>query len=286
MQTLTYGAQSMSAPLREVLVHRPGAVFGQAYDDPRHGYLRPVDLDAAQREHDVLCQILTDLGANVHELGAESGSPDLTYTFDPVLVTDAGTIVLHSGKPTRQGEEQVMEQWLNDHGVPTAGRLTDGATADGGDTFWLDHDTLCIGRSLRTNRKAVAQIEALVEVETEVFDVVYDNGAAECLHLMSVISPVADDIAVVYLPLLPCGLYELLQERGIRMVEVPEDEYLTLGANVLAAAPGVCVVADGNPRTRQGLLDAGCEVHVFPAGDVGVNGSGGPTCLTRPILRG
>ncbi len=174
MQTLTYGAQSMSAPLREVLVHRPGEVFGRAYDDSRHGYLRAVDLDAAQREHDALCQILTDLGANVHELGAESGSPDLTYTFDPVLVTDAGAIILHSGKPTRQGEELVIEGWLQRHTAspPPAGSI-DGATADGGDTFWLDHDTLCIGRSLRTNRTGVAQLQALVEAETEVFDVVY-----------------------------------------------------------------------------------------------------------------
>ncbi|HEX2589318.1 MAG TPA: arginine deiminase family protein [Gaiellales bacterium] len=287
MSTRTFGAQSMTAPLRDVLVKRPAAAFGAAFDDPAVGFLHPVDLAAAQREHDTFTALLSDLGASVHELGDEH-DPDLTYTFDPALVTDRGVVPLRPGKPNRVGEELVIEGWCNAHGIPTAGRIESPGTAEGGDTFWLDDRTLCVGRTLRTNRAGVAQLVDILqpEVEVEVFDVPYWKGPAELIHLMSVISPIADDLAVVFMPLLPCGLLELLQLRGVRMVEVPEEEFLSLGCNVLAVAPGVAVMADGNPVTRARLEAAGAEVHVFQAGEVGVNGSGGPTCLTRPILRG
>jgi N-dimethylarginine dimethylaminohydrolase len=287
MSTRTFGAQSMTAPLRDVLVKRPAAAFGAAFDDPAVGFLHPVDLAAAQREHDTFTALLSDLGATVHELGDEH-DPDLTYTFDPALITDRGVVPLRPGKPNRVGEELVIEGWCNAHGIPTAGRIESPGTAEGGDTFWLDDRTLCVGRTLRTNRAGVAQLVDILqpEVEVEVFDVPYWKGPAELIHLMSVISPIADDLAVVFMPLLPCGLLELLQLRGVRMVEVPEEEFLSLGCNVLAVAPGVAVMADGNPVTRARLEAAGAEVHVFQAGEVGVNGSGGPTCLTRPILRG
>jgi len=287
MSTRTFGAQSMTARLREVLVKRPAAAFGGAFDDAAVGFLHPVDLAAAQREHDALTALLADLGVTVHELGDEH-DPDLTYTFDPALVTDRGVVLLRPGKPNRVGEELVIEAWCNAHGIPTAGRIEAPGTAEGGDTFWLDESTLCVGRTLRTNRAGVAQLVDILqpEVEVEVFDAPFWKGPAELIHLMSVISPIADDLAVVFMPLLPCGLLELLQQRGVRLVEVPEEEFLSLGCNVLAVAPGVAVMADGNPVTRSRLEAAGADVHVFPAGEVGVNGSGGPTCLTRPILRG
>jgi len=287
MSTRTFGAQSMTAPLREVLVKRPADAFGAAFDDPAHGYLHPVDLAAAQREHDALSALLAELGATVHEL-AQEHDPDLTYTFDPVLITDRGVLPLRPGKPNRVGEERVIERWCNARGIPTLGRIEPPGTAEGGDTFWLDGRTLCVGRTLRTNRSGAAQLQTLLqpEVEVETFDVPYWKGAGELIHLMSVISPIADDLAVVFLPLFPCGLLELLQDRKVRLVEVPEEEFLTLGCNVLAVAPGVAVMAEGNPVTRERLEAAGADVHVFAAGEVGVNGSGGPTCLTRPILRG
>ena len=122
--------------------------------------------------------------------------------------------------------------------------------------------------------------------EARVFDLPYWHGPGELLHLLSVISPVADDLAVVYEPLLPVGLWELLGDLGIRLIAVPEEEFATLGCNILAIRPGVVVVAEGNPRTRRALEAAGCEVHAFEAAEIGLNGGGGPTCLTRPILRG
>jgi N-dimethylarginine dimethylaminohydrolase len=281
-----FGAQSMSAPLRDVLVKRPGPAFGKAFDDPAHGFLHPVDLEVARREHDAFVETLAALGPRVHVLDVELETPDLVYTFDPLLVTDRGAIPLRPGKPNRAPEPATIEAWTRAAGIPTVGRIEAPGTIEGGDTFWLRPDLFCIGRTLRTNSDGARQLAALVGGDVRIFDVPYWRGPAELIHLMSVISPVADDLAVTYLPLLPVGLWELLGELGIRLIEVPDGEFPTLGCNVLAVRPGVVILAEGNPRTSAALVAAGCEVHTYPATEIGMNGSGGPTCMTRPILRG
>jgi dimethylargininase len=281
-----YGAQSMTAPLRDVLVKRPGRAFGAAFDDPAHGFRHPVDLAAARREHEAFADLLARLGVTVHTLDVETSSPDLVYTFDPLLVTERGAIPLRSGKESRRGEEVALEQWTLGAGIPTIGRIEAPGTVDGGDTFWLRPDLLCIGRTLRTSTAGARQLAALIGGDVRAFDLPYWEGPANLVHLLSVISPVADDLAVVFMPLLPAGLWELLGELGIGLIDVPENEFGTLGCNILAVRPGVVVVADGNPITRAALEVRGCEVHAFAAKEIGLNGSGGPTCLTRPILRG
>jgi N-dimethylarginine dimethylaminohydrolase len=280
-----FGAQSMTAPLRDVLVKRPGPAFGAAFDDPAHGFLHAVDIEVAKREHAVFVETIAALGPRVHVLETEIDSPDLVYTFDPLLVTDSGAIALRPGKPNRAPEPAAIEAWTTAAGIPTVGRIEAPGTVEGGDTFWLRPDLLCIGRTLRTNAEGARQLAALVGGEVRIFDVPYWHGPAELIHLLSVISPVAEDLAVVYLPLLPVGLWSLLVELGIRLIEVPDEEFPTLGCNVLAVRPGVVIVAEGNPRTAAGLSAAGCEVHAYPASEIGINGSGGPTCMTRPILR-
>jgi N-dimethylarginine dimethylaminohydrolase len=275
----------MTAPLREVLVKRPGPAFGAAFDDPAHGFLHACNLEIARAEHDRFVEVLASLGPTVHQLDDETDSPDLVYTFDPLLVTDRGAIPLRPGKLNRMGEPAVLEAWMRATGIPTAGRIEAPGTIEGGDTFWLRPDLFCIGRTLRTNDAGARQLAAIVGGDVRIFDLPYWRGPAELIHLLSVISPVADDLAVVYLRLLPVGLWDLLRELGIRLIEVPDDEFPTLGCNVLAVRPGVVIVADGNPRTRSALEAAGCEVHGYPATEIGINGSGGPTCLARPILR-
>ena len=280
-----FGAQSMSAPLRDVLVKRPGPAFGTAFEDPAHGFLHPVDLELARREHDAFVEVLASLGPTVHVLETETDSPDLVYTFDPLLVTDRGAIPLRPGKPNRAAEPAAIEAWTTAAGIPTLGRIEAPGTVEGGDTFWLRPDLFCIGRTLRTNDGGARGLAALVGGDVRIFDVPYWRGPAELIHLMSVISPIADDLAVVFLPLLPVGLWQLLRELGIRLVEVPAEEFPTLGCNVLAVRPGVVIMAEGNPRTAAALAAAGCDVHTYPATEIGINGSGGPTCMTRPILR-
>jgi N-dimethylarginine dimethylaminohydrolase len=280
-----WGARSMTAPLREVLVHRPDTAFGAAFDNPAHGFYHPVGLLPAQREHDAYVDLLLRLGVHVHALEAETDNPDLVYTFDPLLVTDAGSIALRPGKPNRAGEPALVEAWTLSHGIPIQGRIEPPGTVEGGDAFWLRPDLFCIGRSLRTNDAGAHQLAARIDADIRIFDLPYWRGPDELVHLLSVISPVTDNLAVVYPPLLPAGLWDLLAELEIATIAVPDDEYETLGCNVLAVRPGVLIVAEGNPQTRRALESAGCEVHTYPATEIGLNGSGGPTCMSLPLLR-
>ena len=280
-----FGAQSMTAPLLDVLIKRPGRGFGAAFDDPGHGFLHPVDLPLAQQEHDAFAETLAALGPRVHVLDAETDNPDLVYTFDSLLVSDRGAIPLRPGKPNRAAEPAALEAWTRDAGIPTLERIEPPGTIEGGDTFWLRPDLLCIGRTLRTNDNGARQLASIIGGDARIFDLPYWRGPAELVHLLSVISPVADDLAVVYLPLLPIGLLELLRDLGTRLIDVPDDEFPTLGCNVLVVRPGVVIIAEGNPMTAAALAQAGCEVHTYPATEIGINGSGGPTCMTRPIFR-
>ncbi len=281
-----YGVSSMTDHLAEVLVQSPHPAFGAAFTDPSHGFLHPVDLPRARSEHENFAALLASLGVTVHQLGGDDHpSPDLIYAYDPALMTREGAILLRSGKASRQGEEGVMEKWLRDHGIPVIGGIEPPGTGDGGDVFWLRPDLVCVGRSLRTNQPGVDQLVSLLDEEVLVFDVPYDRGPEECLHLLSVISPVADDLAVVELSRLPAGLFGLLTDLDVTMVEVPANEVATLGCNVLAVAPRVAVTVAGNPETERRLADAGVDVHSFVGDEICLNGSGGPTCLTRPLHR-
>ena len=282
----TYGGQSSVAPLREALLKAPGEAFGRAFDNPAYGFLHDCDLVVAKREHAAFADLLTSLGTTVHLLDVEIDSPDLLYAYDPLIVTDKGAIPLRPGKPNRVPEAAAIESWTSAHGIPTAGRIEAPGTIEGGDTFWLRPDLFCIGRTLRTNQAGADQLAALVGGDVRIFDVPYWKGPAELVHLMSVISPIADDLAVVFTPLLPVGLWQLLNDLGYRLIDVPEEEYPTLGVNVLAVRPGVVIAAEGNPVTAAAMAAHGVEVHTYAAFEIGMNGSGGPTCMTRPILRG
>jgi N-dimethylarginine dimethylaminohydrolase len=286
----TWGARDMTSPLLEVLVHRPDAAFGTAFEDPAHAFRHPVDLVTAQAEHDAYTDLLGALGVRVRRLVTQTSDPDLVYTFDPVLMTDAGAILLRPGKANRKSEVRIIRNWLTNNETPIAGRIGPKGTIEGGDVCRLRPDLLCIGRSLRTNAAGAAQLadilgEIEADLEVRTFDLPYWRGPEELVHLLSVISPIARDLAVVYPPLLPIGLWDLLGELEIGVIAVPDDEYETLGCNVLVVRPGVVVVAEGNPTTRRALEAAGVEVHAYPATEIGLNGSGGPTCMALPIQR-
>jgi N-dimethylarginine dimethylaminohydrolase len=287
----SWGARDMTSPLREVLVHRPDAAFGDAFANPEHAFRHPVDLAVAQAEHDAYADLLAALGVRVRRLVVQTDNPDLVYTFDPAFMTDAGAVLLRPGKTNRKSEVRILRNWLTNNGTPIAGRIGPRATLEGGDVCRIGRNLVAIGRSLRTNAAGAAQLTAILadlepRTEVRVFDLPYWRGPEELVHLLSVISPVAPDLAVIYPPLLPIGLWDLLAERRIRTIAVPDEEYETLGCNVLAVRPGAVIVAEGNPVTRRGLEAAGCEVYAYPATEIGLNGSGGPTCMAFPILRG
>lgn len=283
-----YGGQTMVAPLRRVLVRRPDEAFGAA-DPQQWNYHGQPDLQLAQEEHDAFCNTLLQADVEVvyHDVPLPDHA-DAIFVHDPLLTTDAGMIVLQMGKPLRQGEEAALDQTLQAIGVPVYGRLHGKATAEGGDLLWIDSQTLAVGRGFRTNEAGVVQLAALLNplgVAVLPFHLPYFDGPASCLHLMSLVSLVADDLAVVYRPLLPVPFYELLVERGFQLVDVPDEEFETLGPNVLALAPRKCLMLEHNPITRQRLEAAGCEVLTYRGDEISLKAEGGATCLTRPLLR-
>jgi N-dimethylarginine dimethylaminohydrolase len=195
-------------------------------------------------------------------------------------------VMLRPGKEGRRGEIEVMAADFVEAGVPIAGRLDAPAMAEGGDTLWLDERTLLVGRGYRTNDEGVRQLaEAMPGVEVVAFDLPHLRGAGEVLHLMSLLSPIDVDLAVAYPPLMPVRLMELLAERDTELVEVPGEEFETMGPNVLALAPRVGLALEGNDETRRRMEKAGVEVRVFSGDEISRKGDGGPTCLTRPLLR-
>ena len=278
----------MVEPLKKVLVRRPDEAFGSA-DPALWHYVSQPDLERAQAEHDGLVTTLREAGCEVLYHQAELPEhADAIFTHDPVIVTDQGSVILRMGKEQRRGEEAAIGATLEELGVPTLAALEGEATAEGGDLLWLDHDTLAVGRGYRTNAEGLRQLTAALRplgVETVEVQLPHGDGPVSCLHLMSVISMLDHDLAVVHLPLLPVPFVELLSDRGIELVEVPDQEYPTMGPNVLALAPRRCLMIEGNPVTGERLEAAGCEVLTYRGEELSLKAEGGATCLTRPILR-
>ena len=280
-----FGCQSMTGRLLRVLVRAPRAedrVLWRTF-----AWRAEPDPARMAEEHEAFRALLAEAGAEV--VMAETphgGDPDSIYVYDPVLVSDRGAILLRPGKEGRRGEVDTIAADLVEAGVPGAARLEAPALAEGGDTVWLDERTLLVGIGYRTNVAGVHALrEALPEVEVIAFDLPHLNGAGEVLHLMSLLSPLDSDLAVAYLPLLPVRLVQLLAARGIELVEVPEEEFPTMGPNVLALAPRVALALEGNDETRRRMEKAGVDVRTYQGDEISRKGDGGPTCLTRPILR-
>ena len=272
----------MVRPLRRALLVRPTSTG----DFAAAGWREP-DRDALLREHEDFAGLLESLGVIVMVADAPDGLVDACFAYDSAYVAGTGYVKLQMVKPARHDEPDFLAGWLDANGVPCLGSLTGAAHADGGDLLLLDRWTLVVGRGYRTNAAAHAQLAELLapmDITVERADLPHHRGPEHVMHLMSVVSPVDDDLAVVFEPLAPVPLLELLDDRGIRRVACEPDEWETQGCNVLAVRPGAVVVADGNPVTRRRLEAAGVEVHAYTATELN-KGDGGPTCLTRPLLR-
>jgi N-dimethylarginine dimethylaminohydrolase len=273
----------MVKPLRRVLVRRPGPTDRWR----EYGWRSEPDSTGLAAEHEAFCGLLEAAGAEVVVAeAAPDGNPDAVYVYDPALVADSGAIVLRPGKAGRLDEPALMAADLAAAGIPTAATLEAPAAAEGGDTIWLDERTLLVGQGYRTNAAGIAALAAsLPDVEVIAFDLPHLRGPGEVLHLMSLLSPLDRDLAVAYLPLMPVRLVELLGERGVRLVEVPDEEFGTMGPNVLALGPRSALALEGNAETRRRMERAGVDVTVYRGDELSRKGDGGPTCLTRPLLR-
>jgi N-dimethylarginine dimethylaminohydrolase len=278
----------MVDPLRIVMMKRPDMAFAVDDAEKWHYTGRP-DLEIARREHDALADLLRRSGAEVvyHNQGLPDHA-DAIFVFDPALITDHGAVILSMGKLLRRGEEAAMMKYLEELGVPILYTLHGDARAEGGDLLWVDHDTLAVGLGFRTNAEGLSQLrEALEPIGVTVLPVElpYYSGPEACLHLLSLISIVDYRLAVVYPPLLAVPFWQELQRRSFALIEVPESEFATMGPNVLALSPGQCLMLEGNPITQRRLEEHGCTVVTYRGNEISRKAEGGPTCLTRPILR-
>jgi N-dimethylarginine dimethylaminohydrolase len=273
----------MTAQLRRVFLRRPGGVDRWQ----EYGWRAAPDPVRIVEEHEALCELLASAGAEVVIGEPLDSSLDAVYVHDPAAVTEAGAVLLRPGKETRRAEVSAIEEDLRAAGITILARLEPPATAEGGDMLWLDDETLVVGRGYRTNDAGVDALRAAFPHAALIaVDLPHYHGRSEVMHLLSLISPLDDDLAVVYLPLMPVRLVELLEERAIELVEVPGEEFESMACNVLALAPRRALALDGNTETRRRLEAAGVDLVVYAGDELSRKGDGGPTCLTRPLARG
>ncbi|BCG76770.1 dimethylarginine dimethylaminohydrolase family protein [Mesorhizobium sp. 113-3-3] len=286
-----FGSQSMAAPLRRVLMRSAANAMRDA-DRAAWHYGPGFDPAKAASQHAVLAELVAASGSEIEWIEDKAdGLSDSVFTHDPSLMTDRGALILSMGKPLRAGEPSLHEETYTRLGIPILGRVEAPGQVEGGDCVWLDARTLVIGRGVRSNQEGIQQVSNLLTplgVSVYGFDLPLWQGEEACLHLMSVISPLADDLALVYSPLLPAPFYQMLKARGIRLVEGDAEEFAAsngLSLNVLPTSPLKVIAVAGFPKTKAAMEAAGCTVEIFEADALCIACEGGPTCLTRPILR-
>ncbi|MGF9563102.1 arginine deiminase family protein [Neorhizobium sp. JUb45] len=286
-----YGSQAMSERLLRVMMRRPGKSL-LAADAANWHYGPTFDANKAIEQHKVFAGLVEKSGAEVLWIEDDGdGLADSMFTHDPSLMTDKGAVILRMGKPLRAAEPELHEKTYRDAGIPILGRIQAPGTVEGGDCIWVDHKTLAIGRGVRSNQAGIEQMQTiLAEIGVTVlgFDLPLWQGEEACLHLMSVMSPLAPKLALVHAPLMPAAFYMLLREREYTLIHAPEADFAAsngLNLNVLPVTPNHVIMVSGFPDTKAAMEAHGCKVETFEADALCIACEGGPTCLTRPILR-
>lgn len=290
---MDFGCQSMTGMTEVIVIKHPKTAFisqenlNQKYKE--YNYIDCPDYEKVLKEFEVFENIIKSHVKNVHYLPYDERTGlDSIYTHDTVKITEKGAIYFSMGKALRQGEPSATRAYLESIGVPTLGIIESPCKIEGGDVVWVDERTVAIGRGYRTNDEGIKrfkEITADIVDEVIVVPMPHADGQEACLHLMSIISMVDKDLAVVYSKYMPIFFREYLIKRGIELIETPDAEYDYLGSNVLALAPRKCVVMKGNPIVKEGLIKAGAEVYEYEGHELSYKGTGGPTCLTCPVYR-
>lgn len=283
----------MVGRLDTVLVKHPREAYGSegtiAAQWENMNYLSPPDLSKAISDYAYFVDLLRRFEVDVHFLPAsEKTGLDSIYTHDPAVITSKGAILCNMGKDQRRNEPEAMGEFLEQMGVPIFGAITGNGRLEGGDVLWLDEKTVAVGEGYRSNAEGIRQFGELVsDLVDEVIPVPLPHwtGPADCLHLLSFISPVDHNLAVVCSRLMPVPFRDYLLSRGMKFIEVPDSEWNSMACNVLTVAPEKVIMIDGNAKTRAALEREGVEVSVYDGSEISLKGAGGPTCLTRPLLR-
>lgn len=290
---MNYTSHSDIGKIKSVFIKKAAAAF---ISDEHIGkywnalnYLGKPFLENAITEYHSFETALKATGAELYYFPEdESVNMDSIYCRDASIATDGGMIICNMGKPARMNEPLDQKKAFEANGIPILGVIKAPGTVEGGDVAWLDENTLAVGHTYRTNEAGIKQLTELLKplgVNVITVPLPHYKGVSDVFHLMSILSPVDKDLAVVYSPLMPIVFRNLLLDRGYHLIEVPDDEFETMGCNVLALAPRECLIVAGNPITKAALEKAGCKVTEYLGEDISVKGGGGPTCLTRPIGR-
>ena len=283
----------MVDPIRKVLVKHPKDTYQNQtqveLQAQKMNYNGIPDLEQAQTDHKKFVAMLESSKIEIHYLTFDvSTSLDSVYTHDPCIVTNRGVILCNMGKKARHNEPQAMATYFKSIDVPILGQIKGPGLLEGGDVVWIDERTVAVGEGYRSNADGIRQFTNLLDnLVDEVISVTLPhwNGSADCLHLMSNISPIDHDLYLVYSRLLPVPFRQYLIDRKIELIDVPDEEYTSLACNVLAIAPRKIIMLAGNPITKERLESKGVEVHTYNGSEVSIKGAGGPTCLTRPFWR-
>jgi N-dimethylarginine dimethylaminohydrolase len=293
IQNMTALYQSDVSPIKSLVLKHPKDAFvnDEAINRQWQGlnYLERPDLARAVDEYERFVTLLRSFNIDLHFLPKDNKvGLDSIYPRDASIVCRKGMIICNMGKAERSAEPVAQEALFHSMGIPVLGAITGNGRVEGGDVAWVDPKTLAIGRGYRTNDEGIRQLKALLGGcidELIVVPLPHWHGPNDVFHLMSILSPIDTDLALVYSPLMPVPFRETLLSRRIHLVEVPESEFETMGCNVLAVAPRKCIMLTGNPQTQSRLERSGVEVYVFHGKEICMKGGGGPTCLTRPIVR-
>ena len=286
-----FGVSSMVSRLKTVGMLKPMKALRRADPNKWH-YGNAFDPAKIDSNYSAFTKILSNLGVEILWMKPlKNEIADSVFTYDASFMTQNGAILLSPGKSLRKGEEKIHEEFYINNNIPILGKLSGLAIAEGGDMFWVDKETLVIGKGFRTNQNGIEQIKMMLNpfnIKVISFDLPFFNGPKACLHMMSLISIVDERKALVCISLLPIGLVRLLEKKGYEFIETPEDEFISskgLNINLLAIKPGVCAMISGFPKTKEALEEKGVTVHTFDGNSLCIGCEGGPTCLTRPILR-
>ena len=288
-----FGCQDMTSTIRRVLIKSPeNAYKNQVNIDSQYqdlNYFGKPDFLRSLEDYESFRSILKKNGVEIHDLPADDiTSLDSIYTHDPCLISNSGVVLCSMGKILRQKEPEMISKYFKSLNIPIIGKISPRGKLEGGDIVWIDNRTVAVGVGYRSNLEGIAQLKEILSGDVDEIIPVHLphwTGPSDCLHLMSNISPIDRDLFLVYSKLLPVSFREYLLDRGIKLLEVPDDEYESMGCNVLAIAPKKVIMIEGNDVTKNLLEKEGVDVSTYPGLEISYKGAGGPTCLTRPFLR-
>ena len=290
---MAYSCHNMVNPIKKIILKHPKDAFKDQdtinKQFSRLNYFEAPNFNKAISDYDKFVGLLISFDIELHFLPKDnSTSIDSIYTHDPCVVSNNGVILCNMGKKARLAEPNTMEDYFKSIQMPILGRIKAPGTLEGGDVVWIDEKTIAVGEGYRTNKEGIKQLKHLLSDQVEnviSVPIPHWSGPEDCLHLMSNISPIDHNIFLVYSRLLPVPFRKYLLDRNIELIDVPDEEYESMGCNVLAVAPRKVIMINGNLITKQLLEKKEIEVYTYDGAEISIKGAGGPTCLTRPFVR-